>query len=280
MFYLDLEQGNNTVSIEFKEVDTPLGKKWAEALRKEIDKGIFIPQPDRIYNLNNKWTEDIIINTLNKCINTINEYDNFIDYTIPAPMTQEASNHLHHYFEKMRGEAEEPNEFYKNSPEHVQEAIEEYNVQIHRWEDLGASGRIVVHILDRPTTLLEDEDYNQWSLDTVPGDVRLNYCHKGKPLWDVFKDGDDVVGEDNIRPQFKYSADFQINFGQGPGLRKRENLDQWWEAQGIKLNKLGFHKDNPKNAVGWAVVGKVAGDPIEVKSYIFNSTKILGVRYV
>lgn len=41
----------------------------------------------------------------------------------------------------------------------------------------------------------------------------LNYCEVGKPLLDVFKDRDSIVGDNNIKPQRHYNADFMIKFG-------------------------------------------------------------------
>lgn len=277
MFYLDLRKHDDVVTIKFKEADHSLGKKWAVALRKHIDGNYPVAQPERIYNLNNEWSRSSIVVKLNECIDIINNYRPVIDFRLSGSMTQQDSNKLHNYFEILRGENESPNEFYTNSPSHIKRCIEEYNVLIHRWEDYGSPGRIVVHLKDRPVYLLDEDDFRFWTLDYSPGDVRLNYCHKGKPLWDVFKDGDDIVGDDNIRPQFKYSPDFNITFGKGPGVTQRY-LD-WWKAMGSKLNNIGLYKDDPKCAVGHAVIGKVIGDPYEVKEYVSGSTSILGVRY-
>ena len=136
MFHLDLLKNNETVTINFQENETQLGQKWAKALRDEIDKGITIPQPNRIYNLNDEWSESKVCDAINECIDIINAYDKIIDFRLNKSMTQDDSNKLHHFFEIMRGENDEPNEYYLRSPKHVREAIEEYNVLIHRWEDL------------------------------------------------------------------------------------------------------------------------------------------------
>jgi hypothetical protein len=278
MFYLDLKKDNSIVTVPFKELDHSLGKKWAKALKNHIDLGYPVAQPYRIYNLNNNWTESKIIDSINFCIDKINEYEPFIDFRLlNSTMSQEDSNILHRYFELMRGENDQPNEFYLTAPRDIKEFIEEYNVLIHRWEDLGSPGRIVVHFKERPMFDLDYEDYKFWTLGYDPGDVRLNYCHKGKPLWDVFKDGDLHVGDDNIRPQTRYSPDFNISFAKGPGITKRY-LD-WWKAMGPKLNQLGFYKDDPKCAVGQAVIGKIVGNIQEIKDLINGSTEIIKVRY-
>lgn len=278
MFYLDLKKKDSVVTIGFKELDHVLARKWAEVLRTHIDNGHAIGQPNRIYNLNDQWTERAIIEKINECIDGINNYKEFIDYRVlGSRMTQQDSNKLHHYFELMRGENDKPNQFYEDSPPEIKAYIEEYNILIHRWEDLGSQGRIVVHLKDREMYELSDEDYQHWTLDYDPGDVRLNYCHKGKTIWDVFKDGDVHVGDDNIRPQHRFSPDFNITFGKGPG-KSQKYLD-WWKRMAPRLNELGFYQDDPKCAVGHAIIGKIVGDPDEVKRSILGSTEILGVRY-
>ena len=275
MFYLDLQKGNEEVTVEFYECDHSLGHKWADALRNHIDTKLPVSQPNRIYNLNDQWTEPNIVNAICHCIEVINTYKPVIDYQITGDsITQEDSNKLHHYFEILRGENESPNEFYINAPSLIKKYIEEYNVLIHRWEDLGLPGRIVVHFRDRPVFDLADEDYQHWTLDYQPGDIKLNYCHKGKTIFDVFKDQDDIVGEDNIRPQFKYSPDFNLGFIKGPGEIKQFN-DWWIDNQ----EKLGYSFRDPKAAIGHAVVGKCVDDPEKVKQYIYGSTRILRVRH-
>lgn len=278
MFYLDLKKDNNVVTIPFKESNHSLGQKWAKSLKEHIDKGYPVAQPNRIYNLNNNWSESTIIKKLNDCIDYINAYKQFIDFKITnVKMTQDDSNRLHRYFELMRGENDQPKQFYKQSPEDIKRCIEEYNVLIHRWEVLGLQGRIVVHLKDRPMFDLDDEDYQFWTLNYQPGDVRLNYCHKGKTIWDVYKDGDFHVGDDNIRPQSRYSPDFNITFGKGPGT-PQQYLD-WWKVVKPKMNNLGFYQNDPKCAVGHAIIGKIEGDSGEIKNHVTGSTEILGVRY-
>lgn len=280
MFHLDLEKNGEVVTLDFVENNSSLGTKWAQALRNEIDKGADIHQSDRLYNLNNEWTEQAIISRLNNAITTINDYQQFVDYWIQGDkMTQEDSNQLHHYFELMRGENDDPNEYYLNSPKHVKQAIEEFNVQIHRWEDLGLAGRIVVHIFERQMFQMSDDDYNAWTLNWEPGDVCINYCHKGKTILDLFKDNDTVIGDDNITPQSRYSADFNIQWGTGFSVRQLTKLKFWLNKNQNFLASLGYHPDNPKCAIGKGIIGKLVNDPEIERQRIYGATKILGVRY-
>ncbi len=294
MFHLDLEKEGETTTIDFVENDTQLGAKWAKALRDEIDKGIELPQPDRLYNLNTVWSEQSIITRINRCIHKVNTYKNFIDFQVDgSTMTQEDSNQLHHYFELMRGENDEPNEFYETAPQEIKDAIEEYNILIHRWEDLvirepdgtrtdrPSSGRIVVHIKDRPMYDMVDGDWDCYTTESKPGAICINYCHKGKPILDIIKDRDEVVGEDNIRPQHRYSADFHLrwSYGIGHGEEWNKRFDEWWTQNHNYMRALGFERDDPRCAFGYGVVGHLVRSPIVEKARAWGSTKILGVRY-
>lgn len=293
MFHLDLEKNGEVVTLDFVENNSSLGTKWAQALRNEIDRGGVIHQDDRIYNLNDEWHEQAIIARLNNAITTINNHQQFVDYWIQGDtMTQEDSNQLHHYFELMRGENDDPNEYYLNAPRHVKKAIEEFNVQIHRWEDLvvrkdvtGArteipsTGRIVVHIFERAMFQMSDDDYNVWTMNWQPGDVCINYCHKGKTILDLYKDGDTFIGDDNITPQSRYSADFNIQWGTGYSDSQLLKLRFWLEKNQNFLASLGYHPDSPKCAIGKGIIGKLVNDPEIERQRIYGATKILGVRY-
>jgi len=279
MFYLDLEKKDGSIcTVSFKENQSSLGQKWAAALREIIDRNNPVAQPDRIYNLNDEWNEAKIINKINECINTINQYiPGTIDFSLTETMTQADSNKLHHYFEIIRGENDQPNQFYIDSPENVKHAIEYYNILIHRWEYLGAPRRIVVHFSEREMFDMELDDYDCWTMNWRAGDVRINYCHKGKPIYDFFKDNDEEIGDDNITPQTRYSADFCINFNAGPGYPDR--YYELWEEHKDFLGNLGYTIDDPRSAVGQGIIGRIVGNPFVVREQVRGSVKILGARY-
>lgn len=268
---------NSEFSIE--SCDHALGHKWAMLLKQTIDKDGTVYFNDRIYNLNYYWTKERVVHELNECIHIINAWEYFIDHEIDEDkgLDQELLNILHKYFEDMRGAQEDPNEFYKNAPRKVKHTIDQYNVLIHRYEDFGNPGRIVVN-MNSELIDLEPSDYQHWTLDWKPGDIRLNYCHKGKTLWDVFKDDDLYVGEENIRPQSKYSSDFIVSFNSGP-INHKDKFDRWWDLNKLRLSELGFEKDDPRNALGYAVVGRLQYHPSVIRERIFGARKILGVTY-
>lgn len=116
---------------------------------------------------------------------------------------------------------------------------------------------------NRPRHPLEDADYNYYTFKWEFGTVYINYCEVGKPLLDVFKDQDELVGDDNIRPLHYYSADFQIKFGPSTPdnvYMERLNLfNQWWDIKSDYLKSIGLVK-NKKLALGMIPVAKLNKD--------------------
>jgi len=102
---------------------------------------------------------------------------------------------------------------------------------------------------------------------------------EGKTILDLFKDNDTVIGDDNITPQSRYSADFNIQWGTGFSVRQLTKLKFWLNKNQNFLASLGYHPDNPKCAIGKGIIGKLVNDPEIERQRIYGATKILGVRY-
>jgi hypothetical protein len=103
---------------------------------------------------------------------------------------------------------------------------------------------IVVTFKDRPRMRLHEEDYELFTYKWQFGTVYINYCEVGKPILDVFKDNDTIVGDDNIRPLEYYSADFMIKFGPSTDeahyLRRQQALDTWLATQEHSFTHLSL----------------------------------------
>jgi hypothetical protein len=178
-----------------------------------------------------------------------------------AEMTQETLNDLHVYFERLRGDYADPPRFFVEAPESVRRAVVDLNYLIHRWEShvhnerlSKPNSRLHCEFTDRPRHNLADEDYQHFTMTRQFGVLYINYCEVGKPLYDVFKDADLVVGDHNIKPLRYYSADFMISFHDGISAEKaadfRRRFDLWFDRNANYLNALGFVKDDPKLALG------------------------------
>lgn len=215
-----LNDNNDEFKLTFETYDNSISNRWASALETQILQNNKIHEPDRLYNFPDEiWTEEKIVEELNSCIDVINLYEEVITHRAYVGMPQEQLNHLHHYFENLRGGILTPGEYFLNATEEQQFYLQRYNVIIHRAENFysgqvkqGVYPRIVCTFADRRRYDLLDEDYVYFTMERYFGEVYINYCEVGKPLYDVYKDGDDVVGEDNIRPLRYYSSDFTVYF--------------------------------------------------------------------
>jgi len=256
-----LNQELEEFKLTYNVYETDFAKRWFEALEIQVfEDGNKVKENDRLYNFpDDEWTEEKLVNELNLCIDIINEGKKVIHHTAFIGMPQEQLNHLHHYFENLRGGSDNPADYFLRATKIQQHALERYNVIIHRAENFYLSNskwstpRIVVTFNNRKRYKLKDEDYQHFTLNREFGEVYINYCEVGKPLYDVFKDDDDIVGEDNIRPLRWYSPDFTAYFHS----RRKSNvdrflaeMDEWWDRNDNYLTALGFTKGDPKNAIG------------------------------
>ena len=92
--------------------------------------------------------------------------------------------------------------------------------------------------MDKPE--LEEDDFKHWTYAWQPGDVSLSYCITGKQLIDIWRDDDNIVGEENIKPLDVYSPSFEIYFR--PGSFNYPEIEQkfydWWDENEKKLSRL------------------------------------------
>jgi hypothetical protein len=260
------DKDDNEYSLLFEVYSTDIANKWFASLVEQCQKSNEIIEKDRFYNFpDSEWTEEKIVGELNSCIETINQYKHVIDHLAYTGMSQDQLNILHVYFEKLRGGVLAPTSFFVHAPKEIKEAVERYNVLIHRAENFyngknKVLPRIVCRFKDRKRFLLADEDYEEFTFQREYGEVYINYCEVGKPIYDVFKDGDDVVGEDNIRPLRYYSPDFTVYFynrSQESVQKFIDGMDKWWDENNEHLSKLGFQKGDPKNAMGYIPVARL-----------------------
>jgi hypothetical protein len=253
--------------LSFKVYDNNISYKWFNALIEQAEHNSNIYEPDRFYGFpSNEWNEEKIVNKLNACIDCLNTPKIMIEHRAYVGMSQENLNHLHHYFENLRGGINSPAEFWLNSSTTAKKVLEQYNVLIHRAEDfysqknLNLEPRVVCTFQNKKRYELSDDDYKNFTLVKNFGEVYINYCEVGKSLYDLYRDNDDVIGEDNIRPLRCYSADFKIHFHtttQQHADNILNKMNKWWHTNHNYLSSLGFYQNNPKNSIGNIPVAKI-----------------------
>jgi hypothetical protein len=264
-FYIEFKNKEETLTLKFEAYTHSTAKKWYQELINQLQRNSNIKENNRLYHFPNEtWSLENIILELKKRADIINQYKFYIPEAgnIDISINQNLLNILHKYFEEMRGGILNPGEYYVTAPQEIKQAIEDYNVLIHRTENKlnTVRPRIVLTFCDKFRNALTDDDYDNFSLDVKFGEVYVNYCEVGKPLWDVFKDNDHIVGEQNIRPLNWYSADMLIYFTDGSYRRRIAEFWRWWDNNATVLSKLGFVKHDKKLAIGHIPVAKLITD--------------------
>ncbi len=286
------DKHDSTARLVFKVRETPIAKKWATAVKNEIEKGSSPYEPNRFYNFpGDQITLSSVCTEINKCLQIIGEfYSGPMPDPVEPPLTANDTNRLHRYFEIFRGSLQKPSALYLNGPPQLQRAIERFNVEIHRYENLSRIpkgqevdyARIVWSWTGRTRYPLDDEDYAYFTIGSPFGTVNLNYCEVGKHLIEVFRDKDrDFVSPENIRPLRHYSADAMIWLGVEPSLKRKAELmrefDNWWDE--VNLSRLGFKKGDPKNALGLVQVADLVW-PNDVKDRVELVCRLAKYRHM
>jgi organic radical activating enzyme/uncharacterized protein YqfB (UPF0267 family) len=257
--------------------DKPIAKRYFKALQIASSvKPVY--QPNRFYNFPQaQYTEEVVVNGINRAIDVINSYHkNLIQDSAKVGMSQEDMNTLHRNFERHRGPLLKPAQAYIESPRPVQEAFDDLNMLIHRYEDMDftssyhgrseiASARLCFgldSIVKRYP--LEEEDFAEFSFEQEFGGWYLNYCEVGKPLHDIWRDNDLDIVTEAILPLKYYSADAYLHFGAPVGrqghLRKLEKFYKWWDQNNETLSRLGFKKESKQNSLGQIHLGSLDRD--------------------
>lgn len=257
--------------LRYQTYNTATAQRWWQALVTQCSVDNQIVEKDRMYNFpDNTWDEPHIVDELNNCIDIINLDHTLIAHRAYVGMPQDQLNHLHHYFENLRGSISVPGQTWHHASDQVKKALERYNVIIHRAENFYRDNqdtkfypRMVCRFAEGNRFSLIDEDYPLFTLKRKFGEILINYCEVGKPLVDVFKDDDDVVGEDNIRPLRYYSAAFTSHFherSENSVNKFLTDMEQWWDKNHNYLGALGFVKGDPMNSIGNIPVAMIIAD--------------------
>jgi hypothetical protein len=252
------------ITLRWRVREHDVATRWLNLLRSAINHGI--KENDRIYNIpNQKWDRDLICKELESCMRSIEVFHKNLFKTWPHPeMTNEDCNVLHIYFEKLRGSIDFPSSLYTRSPPSIRREITRYNTLIHRWESYvtrGPARFVCTFNITRPVPL-QDEDYRLFSLEHGPGAMCLNYPLVGKQFLDMFRDQDDLVSPEAIRPMDRFSANFLVRFSPTDEEKAGRILNAfypWFDARSEYFKSLGFELGSDKLALGYIQVA----DPID-----------------
>lgn len=240
---LEVTVSNETdeLTLIFDVYENDISNRWVHEIKDDYE----IYESDRFKGFPGKDQEYYETN-LKTQIDTVNDY---VPVTIKKVdiTSQDDLNYLHKFFETLRGHIDTGTDFYNTAPSDVKRAVDRFNVLIHEYEhflrDQGYP-TLVVTFKDRPRHRLNTNDYGEFTFEWTFGEVYINYCEVGKPLLDVYKDRDSIVGIENIRPLEYYSADFMVKFGPSTTketfYKKLEDFNTWYKTTGLTFENLSL----------------------------------------
>jgi hypothetical protein len=214
------------ISYDIDVYDTPLGKRWMEALtdnlakKRVLEKNFcFLGFADSRRDLNYLCRE------LNEVVNQINSFDfdppyqkihpfvaDDFQYSSNLPighgkpgkkLKHDACNLLHRYFEDLQGTAWNISKYYKQADHPTKYAIRQLNNICHEIESWVLADRKkyvepewirpsqITTFLNAPRYDLHEEDYELFKsnrYDRELGGVYLHWSQVGKTLYEVFRD--------------------------------------------------------------------------------------------
>lgn len=263
-FKVTLTDGIRDLDLEFSLRNSHIADRWYRELVKNYD----LYEADRFSDWGDTYTD--LFEDLNNQIKIINSYQTVIDVEIKETYDQKDLNHLHTFFDKLRGEIFQKNSWYNSVPPDIKTALERFNILIHQLESTlrtkNKHPTLVVTFKDSLKLDLEEDDYRYFTYKWTYGTVYINYCQVGKTVLDVFKDHDCI--SEGIRPQRYYSADFMIKFGPSTNfvtfIFKKVLLKFWLMKQKFKFDRL---------ALGMIPVADLVTDITNDELLCFNRVK-------
>jgi hypothetical protein len=213
--YIDLV-GNNTLTLEFQLLDSPLAELWFERMNNRGDYPL--DHPDRFYGFNSSDEEvNRAEHYIQSCIDTINSYQKIVERPFTNYQDQDCLNYLHNIFERYHGQLDQQNtEFWHQAPDEVRHALANLNLAVHRCESITQDARpkFICTWYGMPKTLHIPQEYmlKYGTMSSFFGTIYLSYCEIGKTLEDLANDQDVYVGDDMFKPYDFYSADFIVKF--------------------------------------------------------------------
>lgn len=253
-FILELSSGNDCRNIVFDILTTSIAQRWAA----EVSKNYSLYETNRFQGWDPNLTLEYFEQSLWEQISVVNDYKPNTVTVEKNIFSQDYLNYLHRFFEDLRGEASVGTEFFNSAPVAVQSAIEKFNVLIHECEHYMRDKTIPTIIgtfKDRPRIDLWEQDYQEFTFQWKFGCVYINYCEVGKPLLDVYKDKDNTIPQDAVRPLKYYSADYMIKFGPNVSDQHYQlRLNDFWNW----YNSTNYSFNRDRLALGYIPVAHLS----------------------
>ena len=247
----------STLDLKYWLFQTPFKDKWVDRVLEANQRNYPISEPWAFYNLNDEWSEEDIVNTLNSLIDTCNDYKpGMFEHKLDRIDNQDRLNYIHSIFEREHGKLDEwkLNPILQEYPV-LRDTLSGINQTVHRCETFGGPKYIRVVNFDLPKTeTFTSEDYKLFTTSLKFGGLYTLYADVGKPLEDLAKDNDQH--HIDFVPTRHYSSDCVAYFSDEKVdiVDSRRYLEDNWSY----FEGLGYtDKDHDDFTVGAIQIGQL-----------------------
>lgn len=282
---IDLKGANSVITVYIDVYNNSLSRKWLGALNDIIQNNLHLEKNYCWFGfVESARNAEYICTQINRAVHAINSADlgyRITDFFSPANTIQAdldinhaKMNALHRYFEDLQGVSGAMSAYYVAADPETRWHIRQLNLLCHELESLVLSMRKVVQApewrrpsqlmcwLNAPRFALDEEDYEQFGIDTINRDLGGVYVGVnkavGKHHWEVFCDEgrDSRIGElttSTLRSQTEAAGDFDIEWANNPGaypwqIKHLGEFRTWLIANGFDPEDKALTIGHPKVA--------------------------------
>lgn len=275
--------------LDFHIRNTRSAQIWASCIEQAQSSGL--RESDRFYNFpGHKHSElQSLLQWLENLIEALKKHHPHLEFpTVDPENLQKSINTLHFDF------AHSVHVTQLINPEN-EKAWSDFNIVLHALESalsnheykdlVGVNFCRIDFTWNQPHHQpMPEECYQDFSINKEFGCVYIHYPHVGRHFLEMFTAKDDNLADEHIQPTRFISADTMIYFGPSHGhyhmVHTEKDMKEWFEKRSERFNRLGHFWGDPKLALGFIPVARLAEPHFNLKEVNGFQQKISACNHV
>lgn len=250
-----------TFDLRFKLLENTFTKKWIECVLEAQQKQYKISEPWALYNINNRLSDDYIIDRLNELMSSVDSVEMLFGFRLEDIKDQDKLNQIHAIFEKHHGQLDtwQKNPIFSNKENSFRQNLSEINQLVHACEGRHGAPKIRVVWFDLPKVkVFSESDYKLFTDRRSFGSLYHLYTDVGKNIESLAIDND--THHHDVVPNLHFSADcvaYFYNDGEEDLKEKKEKIKKYLMNNRYYLQSKGYALDDPRLTTGRIELGRL-----------------------